>query len=44
MKRIFEIDWDTFFKHKHWNTRMQAYNLNITKDLINDSKIIFSTN
>lgn len=44
MKRIIEIDWDTFFKHKHWHSRMQAFNLNITKDLINDSKIVFSLN
>lgn len=44
MKRIIEIDWDTFFKHKHWHSRMQAFNLNITKDLINDSKIVFPLN
>lgn len=43
LKRIIEINWDIFFKYKHWHSRMQAYNLNIKKDLINDSKIIFST-
>ncbi len=44
LKRIIEIDWETFFKYKHWHNRMQAYNLNITKDLLNNSKIVFSSN
>lgn len=44
LKRIIEIDWETFFKYKRWHNRMKAYNLNITKDLLNDSKIVFSSN
>lgn len=42
LKRIIEIDWKIFYQFKHWHSRMQAYNINITKDLINNSKIIFS--
>lgn len=38
---ILEIDWDSFIKHKHWHSRIQAYNLIITKALISDSKIIY---
>lgn len=41
LKRIIEVNWETFFKYKHWHTRMRAYNLNLTKDLLNESKIIF---
>lgn len=38
---ILQIDWDCFFKHKHWHSRIGAYNLIITKALISDSKIIY---
>ncbi len=38
---ILEIDWNTFFKYKSWNSRMNAHNLHITNNLINDSKIIY---
>ena len=38
---ILEADWPTFFKHKHWHSRMKAFNVVITNDLIKDSKIIF---
>ena len=37
---IIQIDWDTFLKHKKWHSRMQAWNLTLTKSLIQDSKII----
>lgn len=38
---ILQIDWECFFKHKHWHSRVGAYNLTITKALISDSKIIY---
>lgn len=38
---ILELDWDTFFQHKHWHSRINAYNLLITKSLINDARIIY---
>ena len=38
---ILEINWESFFKHKHWHSRIGAYNLLITKSLMNDSKIIY---
>lgn len=38
---ILEVDWDTFFKHKHWHSRIGAHNLIIGKSLIEDSKIIY---
>ena len=33
-KLILELDWETFFKHKHWHSRIGAYNLRIGKSLI----------
>lgn len=38
---ILEVDWDTFFKHKHWHSRVGVYNLLITNALISDSRVIF---
>lgn len=44
LNKIIQLDWDTFLKHKHWHSRMNAWNLHITKKLLNDSKIIFDKN
>lgn len=38
---ILEVDWECFFKHKHWHSRVGAYNLIITRSLISDGKIIY---
>jgi hypothetical protein len=38
---VLELDWETFFKHKHWHARIGAYNLLITNALIQDGKIIY---
>ena len=38
---ILELNWETFFKHKHWHSRIGAYNLVITKSLIVDSKMVY---
>lgn len=43
LKAIYELDWKIFLKHKKWHSRMNAWNLTLTKNLISDSKIIFST-
>ena len=38
---ILELDWDAFFKHKRWHSRINAYNLILSKSLIEDGKIIY---
>ena len=38
---ILELDWDAFFKHKHWHSRINAYNLILSKSLVDDGKIIY---
>lgn len=40
--KILELTWDLFLKHKHWHSRMEAWNLIVSEKLINDSKIIYS--
>lgn len=41
LEGIYELSWDTFIKHKRWHSRMNAWNLSLTKNLISDSKIIY---
>lgn len=38
---ILELNWETFFKHKHWHSRIGAYNLVITNSLIVDGKMVY---
>ena len=38
---ILELDWKMFFKHKHWHSRIGAYNLLMTNSLIEDGRIIY---
>lgn len=42
LKKVVEIDWKTFFKHKKWHSTMKAHNVHITKALLDDSIIIYS--
>ena len=41
LEMILEMDWKTFLKNKRWHSRMQAWNLSLTKDLQNQCKIIY---
>lgn len=38
---ILELDWDTFFLHKRWHSRINAYNLVLSKTLIAACKIMY---
>lgn len=37
---IYQVDWNTFIRHKHWHSRMKSWNLILNKDLIADSVVI----
>lgn len=39
---IYELNWDMFLKHKKWNSRMQAWNIQLTNAVKKDSRTIFS--
>ena len=41
---ILELDWETFFRHKHWHSRVGAYNLVITNSLVEDGKMVYKRN
>ena len=38
---IYEITWENFLKYKRWHSRMTAWYLALTKNLIADAKIVF---
>ena len=40
VRKILEIRWDLFLKHKRWHSRMRAWNLGISRALISDSKVL----
>lgn len=40
---IVEIKWEDFFKLKKWHSTMKAYNISLTKEVLNHSKIIHSS-
>lgn len=42
LNRILELNWDMFLKFKRWHSRMRAWNITITKDLIETSRAVFS--
>lgn len=42
LNKIIELTWENFLKHKHWHSRMEAWNLTLSKKLIDDSKMIYS--
>ena len=41
LKRINELTWEDFFQYKRWHSRMRAWNLSITNDLLENTKTIF---
>jgi hypothetical protein len=41
LKKILEIPWDLFLQHKRWHKTMRAWNLSITRNLIEEANKIF---
>ena len=39
--RIIEMDWEAFFNHKHWHSRMNTYNILLSNKILKDSKIVY---
>lgn len=39
-RRILELSWDNFLKHRRWHSTMRAWNLSVTNALLKDSRII----
>jgi hypothetical protein len=41
-KRILELTWEQFLKHRGWHSTMRAWNLRVTKNLLNEARLIYS--
>lgn len=39
-KKIIELTWEQFIKFKKWHSTMKAWNLTVTKSLLNEARII----
>jgi len=44
LKRINELTWEEFLKYKRWHSRMRAWNLAVTKELLDNTKTIYLAN
>jgi len=44
LTKILELTWSQFLNHKRWHTRMRAWNLSVTKNLLNNCKVIYNIN
>lgn len=40
LKRINELSWEQFLRHKRWHSRMRAWNLSVTKELLENTKTV----
>ena len=43
IKKIIEITWEQFIRHKRWHRTMSAWNLSINKKLLEEGKIIYDS-
>ncbi len=41
LSRINELTWDDFLKYKSWDSKMNAWNISINKELLEKTKTIF---
>lgn len=41
LRQINELTWDEFLKYKRWHTRMQAWNLSISRELLENTRVVF---
>ena len=42
IEKIIQLDWGQFLSFKRWHSTMKAWNLSITQNLIDESKLIYS--
>jgi hypothetical protein len=44
LKRIIQLDWNTFLNFKKWHSTMRAWNITVTNNLLKNSEILFDEN
>ena len=43
LKKILEVPWTLFLTHKRWHKTMRGWNISITKKLIREATVVFSS-
>lgn len=43
LEAIYELSWDTFVKHKKWAKSIGTWNLTLTKKMLSELKIVYSS-
>ncbi len=43
LKKIIELTWEQFLKFKRWHTTMAAWHVSVTKNVLQECKIIFDS-
>ena len=41
LEKIIQLDWNLFLKYKRWHKTMNAWNISITKSLIEEAEVLF---
>ncbi|MFE0625224.1 hypothetical protein ACFW1J_27935 [Priestia aryabhattai] len=41
LQRVIELTWEQFLSNKRWHSRMRAWNLSITRRLLDEAKLIY---
>jgi len=41
LEQINELTWNDFLKYKRWHSRMRAWNLPVTKEVLSNTKIVY---
>lgn len=44
LEGIYQLSWESFLKHKKWHSRMNAWNIALTKAVKTDSLVVFEKN
>ncbi len=42
LEKIIQLDWDMFLKYKRWHKTMNAWNISITKSLLDEAEVLYA--
>lgn len=41
LKQINELTWEQFFKYKRWHSRMSAWSLSVSKEMLENTRVVY---
>lgn len=42
LEKIIELDWNIVIKYKKWHSRMNAYNISLSQEVLSNSRVLYS--